>query len=129
MIASSVLQLLPLDPQSRAIPAGEPVGIFSDGWVRARSVFKFLALDAITSMSLEIWSPPDAEPLTLTLALGEEPAVTLTAPAGGVAVLGYALHAAPSTQFTVELVADRERQLSATDSRHASYILRCIGLY
>jgi len=128
MTASSTHHLVPLDPQSRAIPAGEPVGIFADGWVRARSAFKFVALDAITSMSLEIWSP-HAEPLTLTLALGEEPAVTLTAPTGGVAVLGYALHAAPSTQFTIELLADREQQLSATDSRHASYILRCIGLY
>ncbi len=129
MIASSILQLLPLDPQSRAIPSGEPVGIFSDGWVQARSAFKFLALDDITSLSLEIWSPLDAEPLALTVALGGEPAVTLTAPAGELAVLGYALHAAPSTQFTVELLADREQQLSATDSRHASYILRCIGLY
>src|SRR6266542_4825722 len=126
MIASSILQLLPLDPQSRAIPSGEPVGIFSDGWVQARSAFKFLALDDITSLSLEIWSPLDAEPLALTVALGGEPAVTLTAPAGELAVLGYALHAAPSTQFTVELLADREQQLSATDSRHASYILRCI---
>jgi len=52
-----------------------------------------------------------------------------SSPTGGVAVLGYALHAAPSTQFTIELLADREQQLSATDSRHASYILRCIGLY
>jgi len=128
MTASSTHHLVPLDPQSRAIPAGEPVGIFADGWVRARSAFKFVALDAITSRSMKIWSP-HAEPLTLTLALGKEPAVTLTAPTGGVAVLGYALHAAPATQFMIELLADREQQLSATDSRHASYILRCIGLY
>jgi hypothetical protein len=121
--------LLPLDLQSRVAPLGEPAGLFPDGWVRARSVFEFLALDSITSMSLEIWSPPHAEPLALTLALAGEPAVTLMAPAGGVAVLGYALHAAAGTQFTVELVADRERQLSATDYRQASYILRCIGLY
>jgi hypothetical protein len=129
MTASSTDHLVPLDPQSRAIPAGEPVGIFADGWVRARSAFKFVALDAITSMSLEIWSPPHPEPLALILALADEPTVTLKAPAGGVAVLGYTLHAAPRTQFTVKLIADRERQLSATDHRHASYILRCIGLY
>jgi hypothetical protein len=121
--------LLPLDLHSRVVAVGEPAGLFPDGWVQARSAFEFFALDSITSMSLEIWSPPHPEPLALILALADEPTVTLKAPAGGVAVLGYTLHAAPRTQFTVKLIADRERQLSATDHRHASYILRCIGLY
>jgi hypothetical protein len=121
--------LLPLDLHSRVVAVGEPAGIFPDGWVQARAAFEFLALDSITSMSLEIWSPPHPEPLALTVALAGEPTVTLNAPAGGVAVLGYTLHAAPGTQFTVELISDRERQLSATDLRRASYILRCIGLH
>jgi len=121
--------LLPLDLHSRVVAIGEPTGLFADGWVQARSAFEFLALDSITSMSLELWSPPHPEPLALTVALAGEPPVTLHAPAGGVAVLGYTLHAAPGTRFTVELITDRERQLSATDLRHASYILRCIGLY
>ena len=121
--------LLPLDLHSRVVPVGESVGLFPDGWVQARSAFEFLALDTITSMSLEIWSPPHPEPLALTLALAGEPPVTLKAPAGDIAVLGYTLHAAPGTQFTVELIADRERRLSAADDRHASYILRCVGLY
>ena len=121
--------LLPLDAQSRVVAVGEPVGLFPDGWVAARSAFEFRALGTITSMSLEIWSPPHVEPLALTLVLAGEPTVTLKAPAGDVAVLGYGLEAAPGTRFTVELVADRDRQLSAADHRHASYILRCIGLY
>ena len=121
--------LLPLDLHSRAVALGEPTGLFPDGWVQARSAFEFRALDTITSMSLEIWSPPDAEPLGLTLALAGEPTVTLKAPAGVITVLGYTLQAAPATQFTVNLIADRERQLSAADHRRASYILRCIGLY
>jgi hypothetical protein len=120
--------LLPLDLHSRVVAVGEPAGLFPDGWVQARAVCEFLALDSITSMSLEIWSPPHPEPLALSVALAGEPAVTLNA-AGGVAVLGYTLHAAPGTQFTVELSAGRERQLSATDLRRASYILRCIGLH
>src|SRR3984893_2691899 len=121
--------LLPLDPHSRVVAIGEPTGLFPDGWVQARSAFEFLALDSITSMSLEIWSPPHPEPLALTVALAGEPTVTLKDPAGGVAVLGYTLHGAPGAQFPVGLITDRERQLSATDLRLASYIICCIGLY
>ena len=128
-VADGQRSLLPLDLHSRVVPVGEPVGLFPDGWVQARSAFEFLALDTVTSMSLEIWSPPHPEPLALTLALPGEAPVMLKAPAGGVAVLGYTLHAAPGTQFAVELTADREQQLSVADDRHASYILRCIGLH
>src|SRR5438270_13436696 len=81
--------LLPLDLHSRAVALGEPTGLFPDGWVQARSAFEFRALDTITSMAFEIWSPPYADQLGLNLALADVPSVKVKAPAGGVREYGY----------------------------------------
>jgi hypothetical protein len=117
------------DQESRIVPLGEPVGFFEDGWVRAQASFRFQALAPITSMSLEFWAPPDAQPLSVTMKLSDGTEVTLTAPAGRIAVLQYPLEVPASAERTVELVADREKRLSERDQRRAAYKLRCIGLY
>jgi hypothetical protein len=117
------------DPESRIMPLGEPVGFFPDGWVRAHAVFSVRALDRITSMSLEMWSPPDIEPLSITMKLSDSTGVTLTAPAGRIAVLQFPLDIPAAAERTIELIADQERQLSDRDRRRAAYKLRCIGLY
>jgi hypothetical protein len=80
-------------------------------------------------MSVEVWTPPEADPFVLTVRLEHEPEVTTTAPGGHVAVLQYPLYAAPFSEFTVELIAACERQLDAPDQRHAAYKIRRIGLY
>ena len=67
------------DQESRIVPLGEPVGFFEDGWVRAQASFRFQALAPITSMSLEFWAPPDAQPLSVTMKLSDGSEVTLTA--------------------------------------------------
>lgn len=117
---------LPLDSPSKVVLVGEPTGFYFDGWVRARAAFRCRAVDPITSMSFEIWAPPGDAPLTLTLrALGESE-VTLSAPREIACVLRYAVHAPPSMEFSVELVANHEAELSDTDQRSASYVLRSI---
>jgi hypothetical protein len=118
---------LPLASPSTVALLGEPTGFFRDGWVRAHGVFRCQALDTITSMSLEIWSPPGDEPLTVTLRVQGENEVTVPAPPGLVSVVRYALHAAPAAEFQVELVANREQRLSDTDGRHAAYVLNSIS--
>ena len=118
-----------LDPESPVVMIGEPVGVFDDLWVRQYAAFSFRAQGAITSMSVEVWTPPEADPFVLTVRLGHEPEVTTTAPGGHVAVLQYPLYAAPFSEFTVELIAACERQLDAPDQRHAAYKIRRIGLY
>ncbi len=93
---------------------------------RARLVFRCRAVEAITSMSLRIWAPPGDERLALTLKAPAEADVTLTIPREIPCVLEYAVHAAPSAEFSVELLANHEAALSDTDDRRASYILRSI---
>jgi len=117
------------DQESRIVPLGEPVGFFEDGWVRARAAFTFQALAPITSMSLELWAPPDAAPLSVTMKVSDGSEVTLTAPAGRIAVLQFPLDVPASAERTIELIAGREQQLSERDQRHAAYKLACIGLY
>ena len=56
-----------IDAQSRVVPLGEAMGFFEDGWVRAQAAFSVRALDNVTSLSLELWVPPDAERLTITM--------------------------------------------------------------
>ncbi|MBV9018409.1 MAG: hypothetical protein JO058_22390 [Alphaproteobacteria bacterium] len=118
-----------IDAQSRVEPLGEPVGFFEDGWVRAHARFSIRALDAITSISLEVWSPPDAEPLSITVQVSHGPTTTLTAPRGRVAVLQFPLEIPPLGERSIEVSAERERQLSDRDRRQAAYKLGCIGLY
>jgi len=117
------------DPESRIAPLGDPVGFFPDGWVRAHAVFSVRAFDRITSMSLEMWSPPDTEPLSITMKLSDSTDVTLTAPAGRVAVLQFPLDIPAAAERTIELIANHERQLSDRDRRRAAYKLGSIGLY
>ena len=118
-----------LDQESRIVPLGEPVGFFADGWVRARASFRFQTSAPISSLSLELWAPPDAQPLSVTMKLSDGTAITLTAPAGRIAVLQYPLDVPASAERTIELIADREQRLSERDQRHAAYKLGCIGLY
>jgi hypothetical protein len=118
-----------LDPESPVVMIGEPIGVFDDLWVRQQAAFSFRAQGAITSMSVEVWTPPEADPFVLAMKLGHEPEVAMTAPGGHVVVLQYPLYAAPFSEFTVELIAARERQLDAPDQRHAAYKIRCIGFY
>ena len=117
------------DQESRIVPLGEPTGFFEDGWVRARAAFSFQTLAPITSMSLELWAPPDAQPLSVTMKVSDGSEVTLTAPAGRIAVLQFPLDIPASAERTIELIADREQRLSERDQRHAAYKLGCIGLY
>ena len=118
-----------LDQGSRIVPLGEPVGFFEDGWVRARASFRFQASAPITSLSLELWAPPDAQPLSVTMKLSDGTEVTLTAPAGRIAILQFPLDVPAAAERTIELIADREKRLSERDQRHAAYKLGCIGLY
>jgi hypothetical protein len=118
-----------LDPESPVVMIGEPTGLFDDLWVRQHAAFSFRAQGAITSMAVEVWTPPEADPFVLAMKLGHEPEVAMTAPGGHVAVLQYPLYAAPFSEFTVELVAGCERPLDAPDQRHAAYKLRRIGFY
>jgi hypothetical protein len=106
---------------------GKSTGYFSDGWVRSHAVFRFQALNAITSMSLQIWAPPADEPLTVTLRVPGENETTVAAPRGLISVVQFPLHAAPATEFQVELVANREQLLSDTDPRYAAFVLKSIG--
>ncbi len=114
------------DGDSKAVLVGEPIGLYSDGWVRARLAFRCRAVEAITSMSLRIWAPPGDERLALTLRIPAEADVTLTVPREIPCVLEYAVHVAPTAEFAVELLANHEGALSDTDERSASYILRSI---
>ena len=118
-----------IDAQSRVVPLGEATGFFHDGWVRAQAAFSVRALDTITSLSLEVWVPPDAAQLTITMKPSNAPEITLKAPAGRVTVLQFPLEIPPLGERNIELHADRERQLSDRDLRHAAYKLGCIGLY
>jgi hypothetical protein len=118
-----------IDAQSRVVPLGEAVGFFHDGWVRKEAAFSVRALDSITSLSLELWVPPDAEQLTITLKPSDMPEITLAAPAGRVTVLQFPVDIPPLGERRIELNADREQQLSDRDQRHAAYKLGCIGLY
>jgi hypothetical protein len=118
---------LPLDAASRVVLLGKPTGFFRDGWVRAHAAFRCRARDRITSMSLQIWAPPGAEPLTLTLKVPGEKEATVRVPLGRVCAMRYSLNAAPATQFQVELLANRERLLSEMDDRHAAYVLNSIS--
>jgi hypothetical protein len=118
-----------IDAQSRVVPLGEAAGFFHDGWVRKQAAFSVRALDNITSLSLELWVPPDAEPLTVTMKPSDAPETTLEAPAGRVTVLQFPLDIPPLGERRIELNADREQQLSDRDLRQAAYKLGCIGLY
>jgi hypothetical protein len=97
--------------------------------VRAQAAFSVRALDNIASLSLEVWVPPDAAQLTITMKPSNAPEITLKAPAGRVTVLQFPLEIPPLGERKIELNADRERQLSDRDLRHAAYKLGCIGLY
>ena len=112
-----------IDAQSRVVPLGEAMGFFEDGWVRARAAFSVRALDNVTSLSLELWVPPDAEQLTITMRPSN------AAPAGRVTVLQFPLEIPPLGERRIELTASREQQLSDRDLRQAAYKLGCIGLY
>src|ERR1044071_1616687 len=90
------------DQESRIVPLGEPVGFFEDGWVRARAAFTFQALAPITSMSLDRWAPPDSPPLSVTMKVSDGSEVTLTAPAGRIAVLQFPLDVPASAERTIE---------------------------
>jgi hypothetical protein len=123
------------EPAATALPLASPgtvaflgtTGFFADGWVRAHAVFRCQALETIASMSLEIWSPSGDELLTVTLRVPGEDEVTVPTPRGLVSVIRYALHAAPDTEFQVELVANHEMRLSDTDARSAAYVLNSIS--
>ena len=108
--------------------APELMGFFEDGWVRAQAAFSVRALDNVTSLSLELWVPPDAEQLTITMRPSNAPEITLAAPAGRVTVLQFPLKIPPLGERRIELTASREQQLSDRDLRQAAYKLGCIGL-
>jgi hypothetical protein len=117
-----------LDPESPAVMLGEPIGVFEDLWVRQHAAFSFRAQGAITAVSVEVWTPPEADPFVLTVKRENEPGTTLTAPGGHIAILQYPLYAAPLSEFTIELIAGSERQLDAPDQRRAAYKIRGIAL-
>src|SRR5437762_4582009 len=73
-----------IDAQSRVVPLGEAMGFFEDGWVRAQAAFSVRALDNVTSLSLELWVPADAEQLPITMRPSNAPEITLAAPPGRV---------------------------------------------
>jgi hypothetical protein len=116
-----------LDPESPAVILGDPIGVFEDLWVRQHAAFSFRAQGTIMAMSVELWTPPEAEPLVLTMRMGSEPETALTAPGGHIAILQYPLYAAPFSEFTIELIAGGERQLNAPDQRYAAYKIRSLG--
>jgi hypothetical protein len=118
-----------IDAQSRVAPLGETIGFFQDGWVRKEAAFSVRALDTVTSLSLEVWVPPDAEPQTITMKPSDAPEITLAAPPGRVTVLQFPIDIPPLGERRIELTAERERQLSDRDRRHAAYKLGCIGLF
>ena len=117
-----------LDPESPAVILGKPTGVFDDLWVRQHAAFSFRAQGAITAMSVEVWTPPEADPFVLAVRLDNEPETTLTAPGGHIVVLQFPLYAAPFSEFTIELIAGSERQLDAPDKRRAAYKIRGIAL-
>ena len=116
-----------LDPDSPVAMLGEPTGVFDDLWVRQHAAFSFRAQGAITAMSVELWTPPEADPFVLAVRLEHEPETILSAPAGHIAILQYPLYAAPFSEFTIELIAGAERQLDAPDQRRAAYKIRGLG--
>jgi hypothetical protein len=116
------------EPQSRGILLGKPIGLLPDGWVRKQAIFDFLALDLVTSVSIEMWMPSGREPLSLTMKAPDGPEVTLIAPSGLVAVLQYAVRIVPLAKLRLIFAASHEYQLSAVDRRRASYRLRCLSL-
>jgi hypothetical protein len=116
-----------LDPESPVAMLGEPTGVFDDLWVRQHAAFSFRAQGAITAMSVELWTPPEADPFVLAVRLAHEPETILSAPAGHIAILQYPLYAAPFSEFTIELIAGSERQLHAPDQRRAAYKIRGLG--
>jgi len=118
-----------IDAQSRVVPLGEAMGFFEDGWVRAQAAFSVRALDNVTSLSLELWVPADAEQLTITMRPSNAPEITLAAPPGRVTVLQFPLKIPPLGERRIELAASREHKLSDRDTRRAAYKLTCIGLY
>ena len=97
--------------------------------MRKQAAFSVRALDNITSLSLELWVPPDAEHLSITMKPSDMPAITLAAPAGRVTVLQFPLDIPPLGERRIELTADREHQLSDRDLRQAAFKVGCIGLY
>jgi hypothetical protein len=110
-----------LDPESPVAMLGEPTGVFDDLWVRQHAAFSFRAQGAITALSVEVWTPPEADPFVLAVRLENEPEMSLSAPGGHIAILQYPLYAAPFSEFTIELIAGVERQLDAPDQRRAAY--------
>jgi hypothetical protein len=113
-----------LDPESPVVMLGEPTGVFDDLWVRQRAAFSFRAQGAITALSVEVWTPPEADRFVLALRLENEPETILSAPVGHIAILQYPLYAVPFSEFTIELIAGAERQLDAPDQRRAAYKIR-----
>lgn len=118
-----------IDAQSRVVPLGAATGFFHDGWVRKDAAFSVRALDNITSLSLEVWVPPDEGQLTITMKPSDMAEITLAATPGRISVLQFPLDIPPLGERRIELTADRERQLSDRDRRQAAYKLSCIGLY
>src|SRR5207302_5473352 len=54
-----------LDPESPVVMLGEPTGVFDDLWVRQHAAFSFRAQGAITALSVEVWTPPEADRFVL----------------------------------------------------------------
>jgi len=117
------------DRESPAVMLGEPTGIFHDLWARQHAVFSFRAQGAITALSVEVWTPREADPFALAVRLENEPEISLSAPGGHIAILQYPVYAAPFSEFTIELIASAERQLDAPDRRRAAYKIRGLGFY
>jgi hypothetical protein len=118
-----------LDPESPVAMLGEPTGVFDDLWVRQHAGFSFRAQGTITALSIEVWTPPEADPFVLAVRLENEPETILTAPRGHIAILQYPLYVAPFSEFTIELIAGAERQLDAPDQRRAAYKIRSLGFF
>jgi len=118
---------LPIDRESRVSLVGDPIGFFPDGWVRAHAVLRCRAAAEVASISLKLWAPKRGEPLSLILRAAGQPGVSAMVPKGIVSVLRFELRAAPESEFAVELIADHEQQLSETDGRRGSYVLRGIS--
>jgi hypothetical protein len=114
---------LPIGPQSTVTLLNQNSGFFPDGWARAKAKFTCLSLSVISTMSLQIWVPPGGRPLELTLRHGNQADIRLTAPTDIGSILQFPINVASAETFSIELLADREWQLSDTDPRHAAYIL------
>jgi hypothetical protein len=119
---------LRLDPESRVAVLGEPAGFFRDGWVVSGARLECRALQAVTSMSLELWVPPGDGELTVTARVSGAPIAAVRVAKGTASLIEFPVDMAAEEAFTVELAADHEQQLSETDLRRAAYVLRRISI-